>query len=150
MYKTIARRKIEGVFDALGRGDWEAGLADVADDVHHVFPGDHALGGERHSREAMGRWFERVYRLIPDLNFEVESVAVRGLPWDMRVAVKWRDFGHTADGEAYENQGAHWIHLRAGKARQIRAYLDTQGLAGSLDRMRAAGNEEAGAPPITS
>ncbi|HKG36189.1 MAG TPA: nuclear transport factor 2 family protein [Solirubrobacterales bacterium] len=149
MYKTIAKRKVTGVFDALGRGDWEAGLADAADDVHHVFPGDHALGGERHSKEAMGRWFERVYRLIPDLQFEVESVAVRGLPWDMRVAVKWRDFGRMADGEPYENHGAHWIRLQRGKAKSIRAYLDTQSLADSLERMRSAGIEEAGAAPIT-
>jgi ketosteroid isomerase-like protein len=150
MYKTIARRKVQGTFDALGRGDWEAALADVADDVHHVFPGEHALGGERHSKEAMGRWFERLYRLIPDLRFEVHAVAVRGWPWDMWVAVQWTDFGRNADGVAYENEGAHWIRLQRGKARYIHAYLDTQSLAASCERMAAAGIEEAAAAPITS
>jgi hypothetical protein len=60
MYKAIARRKARGVFEALSRGEWEATLKDVAPDVHHVFPGDNAIGGERHSKEAMRRWFERL------------------------------------------------------------------------------------------
>ena len=56
----------------------------MADDVHHVFPGDNALGGERHSREA----FERLYRLIPEIEFEVRDMAVRGWPWDTTIAVE--------------------------------------------------------------
>jgi ketosteroid isomerase-like protein len=149
MYKTIARRKARGVFEALSRGAWEESLADVADDVHHVFPGDNAFGGERHSKEAMGRWFGRVYRLIPDLNFEVKQVSVRGWPWDMAVSVEWRDWGTTADGQPYENEGAHWIRLRRGKATYIHAYLDTEKVTAIADRLLAAGFEEAGEPPIT-
>ena len=78
MYKAIARRKAQATFDALSRGDWQSAIADVAPDVHHVFPGDNAMGGERHSRDAMARWFERVYRLIPELEFEVKRIAVTG------------------------------------------------------------------------
>jgi ketosteroid isomerase-like protein len=150
MYKTIARRRVTATFEALSRGRWQDTVGDLADDVHHVFPGEHALGGERHSRDGMERWLERLYRLIPELHFEVKSVAVRGWPWDMRVAVQWRDWGRTADGEAYENDGAHWMRLRRGKATEIHAYLDTQSLAESCERMAAAGIEEAAAPPITS
>jgi ketosteroid isomerase-like protein len=150
MFKAIARRRARGIFEALGRGDWQAAMADVAADVHHVFPGDNAMGGERHSREAMERWFERVYRLIPDLNFEMKRVSVRGWPWDMAVAVEWRDWGRAADGEPYENEGAHWIRIRRGKATYIHAYLDTEKVTRICERLAAAGIEEAGAPPITS
>jgi ketosteroid isomerase-like protein len=150
MYKAIARRKVNGLFDALGRGDWEAAMADVAPDVHHVFPGDNAIGGERHSREAMERWFARLYRLIPDLHFEVRKVSVRGWPWDMIVAVEWADSGHASDGVAYRNEGAHWIRLRRGKATYIHAYLDTEKVTAICDRLAAAGVEEAAEPPITS
>ena len=123
-------------------------MADVAPDVHHVFPGDNAIGGERHSREAMERWFERLYRLIPEIEFEVKKVAVRGWPWDMIVAVEWSDRGKAADGVPYENEGAHWIRLRRGKATYIHAFLDTEKVTEICDRMAASGVEEAGAEPI--
>ena len=123
-------------------------MADVAPDVHHVFPGDNAIGGERHSREAMERWFERLYRLIPEIEFEVKKVAVRGWPWDMIVAVEWSDRGKAADGVPYENEGAHWIRLRRGKATYIHAFLDTEKVTEICDRMAASGVDEAGAEPI--
>jgi ketosteroid isomerase-like protein len=150
MYKTIAARRARGVFEALGRGDWQKGLEGVAEDVHHTFPGDNAIGGERHSKEAMRRWFERLHRLIPDLNFEVKRVAVSGPPWDMSIAVEWHDWGHAADGVPYENEGAHWIRIRRGKAVYIHAYLDTEKVTALTKRLAEAGYEEAGEPPITS
>ena len=149
MYKAIARRKVRGLFAALSRGDWEAAMSDVAPDVHHVFPGDNAIGGERHSREAMELWFKRLYRLIPEIEFEVKQVSVRGWPWDMSVAVEWSDRGKSADGVAYENEGAHWVRLRNGKATYIHAYLDTEKVTEICNRMAASGIEEAGAAPIS-
>jgi ketosteroid isomerase-like protein len=150
MYKAIARRKARGVFEALSRGDWESALKDVAPDVHHVFPGDNAIGGERHSKQAMELWFGRVYRLIPDLQFEVREIAVRGWPWDMKVAVQWADHGHASDGVPYENEGAHWIRLRRGKAVYIHAYLDTEKVTAICRRLAEDGVEEAAAAPITA
>ena len=149
MYKAFARRKVRATFEALSSGDWEAAMSDVAPAVHHVFPGDNALGGERHSREAMERWFKRLYRLIPEIEFEVKQIAVRGWPWDMSVAVEWSDRGKAADGVSYENEGAHWMRLRQGKATYIHAYLDTEKVTEICDRMAAAGIEEAAASPIT-
>jgi ketosteroid isomerase-like protein len=149
MYKAIARRKAQATFEALSRGDWESALKDVAPDVHHVFPGDNAIGGERHSKEALQRWFERLYRLIPDLRFEVRRIAVKGWPWDMMVAVEWADHGHASDGVAYENEGAHWIRLRRGKATYIHAYLDTEKVTAICDRLARAGVAEAAAEPIS-
>jgi len=149
MYKAIARRKAQANFDALSRGEWKSTLKDVAPDVHHVFPGDNAIGGERHSREALGRWFERLYRLIPDLHFEVQQISVKGWPWDMMVAIEWTDQGHASDGVAYENQGAHWIRLRRGKATYIHAYLDTEKVTAICDRLAQAGVAEASAEPIS-
>ena len=149
MYKAIARRKALATFEALSRGDWEAAIEDVAPDVHHVFPGDNAIGGERHSKEAMGRWFERLYRLIPDLHFEVKHIAVKGWPWDMMVAVEWADHGHASDGVPYDNEGAHWIRLQRGKATYIHAYLDTEKVTEICRRLAEDGVEEAAAAPIS-
>jgi ketosteroid isomerase-like protein len=40
----LVRRRIRGIFDALSRGDYSLALDRLAEDVHHVFAGDHALG----------------------------------------------------------------------------------------------------------
>ena len=149
MYKRIAARRARRAFDALNRSDFEPALNGVAPDVHHLFPGDNALGGERHSREAMARWFERLHTLFPQISFEVREISVKGWPWDMRVAVQWTDHGQAADGEPYDNQGAHWIRIRRGKAVRIQAYLDTDKVTASLERMGQAGITEAAAPQIT-
>jgi ketosteroid isomerase-like protein len=148
IYRAIVKRKARGIFADLSQEDWQATVGDIADDVHHVFPGDNALGGERHSRGAMEAWFERLYRLIPEIEFEVEDVAVRGWPWNTAVAVQWVDRGRGADGTAYENEGAHWIRLRWGKATAIHAYLDTEKVSLLLAGMAAAGIEEAAAAAI--
>ena len=149
MYKAIARRRARAVFDAIGRGDWEGVLDGVAPDVHHVFPGDNAVGGERHSREAMRLWLERLGRLFPQIRFDVKRVGVTGPPWDMWVAVEWSDRGECADGLPYDNEGSHWIRIHRGKATYIHAYLDTEKVTAACRRMAAAGIEEAGAGPIT-
>jgi len=149
MYKRIAEARVRRLFATLATKDVDALLADVAEDVHHVFPGSHPLGGQRHSRAAMRRWFERLYVLFPEIEFEVRRVSVKGPPWDMAVGVQWSDRGLAADGEPYENLGAHWIRLRWGKATEIQAYLDTEIVSRACERMAAAGIPEATASQIT-
>jgi ketosteroid isomerase-like protein len=65
VYRALIRRRVVANFAHLSAGDYEAVIAQLAPDVHHVFAGDTALGGERHSREAVARWFERLFRLWP-------------------------------------------------------------------------------------
>lgn len=149
MYKLIAARRARKAFEALSDGDIEAVVKELPPHVHHLFPGDNALGGERHSREAFRRWLERVWTLFPEISFEVSEVAVRGWPWDLRVAVQWTDRGRAADGEPYENRGAHWIRIHRGKPVRVQAYLDTDKVTAALQRMSGAGVEEASAPQIT-
>ncbi len=148
MYHAIVKRHARGIFESLSRGEWRETMGELAGDVHHSFPGDHALGGERHSKASMERWFERLYRLYRRLEFEVHRVAVSGRPWNTVVAIEWSDRGAAADGVAYENHGAHWLRLRWGKATYVHAYLDTAVIEQSCRRMAAAGIDEAAAPPI--
>lgn len=143
MFHAIARRQARKAFRDLSAANWERVLDGVADDVHHIFPGQHALGGERHSKEAMRRWFERLFRLYPSIEFEVKRVSAHGWPWDMWIAVEWADPGVAKDGEPYANEGAHWMHIRWGRGVYVHAYLDTQVLVASLARLGAAGESEA-------
>ena len=148
LYRAIVKRKAKGIFAALSRGDWQAVSADLAEDVHHVFAGDNALGGERHSRAAFEQWLQRLYRLIPEIEFEVRDVAVRGWPWNTAVAVEWVDRGRGADGTPYVNEGSHWIKLRWGRGVEVHGYLDTEKVTRLLEGMAAAGIEEAAAAPV--
>ena len=148
MLGLIARRRVAQTFERLGRGEWEPIVAGLAEDVHHVFPGDHPLGGARHSRPAVLSWFERLGRLFPGHEFEVHRTVVGGAPWDFWIAVQWTARLRPQAGDPYDNEGAHWIRVRRGKVVLFHAYLNTQLIADACRRMATAGIAEAAAPPI--
>ena len=88
MYKTIVKAKIRGVFDHINQGDFHTMIDGLADDFVYVFHGRHALGGRRTSRNAMIRWWERIFRLLPGAQFDIQDVLVSGWPWRTRVATR--------------------------------------------------------------
>lgn len=149
-YHGMVRGRVRKVFELISRNDWQTVLRDSAEDVHHIFPGDHALGGERRSRDAVAEWSKRLERLFPGHEFKVERVAVSGWPWRTRVAVGWTAQLEPQTGPSYENEGAHWLELRWGKVTYIRAYLDSQAVALACELMAEAEVAEASAAPITS
>jgi len=150
MYHTIIRRIARNAFADLS--DRKAGplLDRCAPDMTHTFAGEHALGGTRHSRDAFRAWLVRLYRLFPELRFHIDDILVAGPPWNTRLAVAWQDRGVAADGVDYENEGVHRLRLKWGRLVGLHAALDTQHLERTLDRMAAAGIDEAAADPITS
>ena len=148
IYRAIVARQVRAAFETVGSGDYEKALAGVADDVTHTFEGDHPLGGTRHSREGMRRWFQRLYSLFPELDFDIHEVAVKGPPWNTVVFVQWSDTARPRDGTPYVNDGVHAIRVRWGKVVEIHAYLDTQKVRDACDRMAGAGIAEATTEPI--
>ncbi len=148
MYHFMVRRIVRRTFGCLNRGDYEAVLKGISPSVTHTFSGTHALGGTRHSIEAMRLWFQRLYRLSPGLGFEIKNIATSGFPWNTTVAVEWVDRATPADGFAYVNEGVHIIKMRWGKVIYLHAYLDTQRVEALCKRLAAYGMEEAMAPPI--
>jgi ketosteroid isomerase-like protein len=146
----FVRRSIEKTFAALGRGEWARSTNRMAADVHHAFPGDHPLGGERRSRDAVLRWFERLGRLYPGHDFEVHRVVASGWPWDMWIAAQWTAQLRPRVGQPYANEGAHWLHVRWGRVTYFHAYLDTQRIERACRHMAEAGIAEAEAPPIVA
>lgn len=149
MYRWFVRRQIRAAFDALSRGDAPALLSHMSSDVHHVFPGRGALGDERRSRDDVAAWFDRLFRLLPGLEFRVHTLAVDGWPWNTRVGIEWTNVGPLQDGTTYQNTGAHIIRLRNGRIVSFHAYLnDVDVFSDALARVAAIGVEEATAPPI--
>lgn len=64
-YKIILRNKIINGFEAFSNGDYKPLLALYDDNVHQIFEGNHALSGERHTKEKAELWFQRFTRLLP-------------------------------------------------------------------------------------
>ena len=148
MYHALTKRIARSAFEDLSSRNLEPLLDRCAPDVRHTFSGAHALGGTRHSRRALRRWLERLFRLFPELTFTIRDMMATGPPWNARLAIAWRDQGVAADGVDYENEGIHRLRLEWGRLVELHAKLDTQHLARTLDRMAAAGIDEAAADPI--
>lgn len=148
VYTFVVRKTVEQVFASLNQGDYEAVLKGISPSITHEFSGSHALGGTRHSIEAMRQWFQRLYRLVPQMHFTVEAVTVKGFPWNMTIAVEWTETATPADGSHYTNAGVNLIQMRWGKVVHLRVYEDTQRVAAMFERLAAQGIEEATALPI--
>lgn len=148
MYHAIVKRIARIAFEDLSDRKVEPLIERSAPDLRHSFAGDHALGGTRHSRQAFRAWMERLYRLFPELTFTIRDMMATGPPWNTRLAIAWTDRGEAADGVDYENDGVHLLRLEWGRLTELHAKLDTQHLERTLDRMAAAGIEEAAADPI--
>lgn len=148
MYHSIVRSRVRALFDAVNRGDAEPVLRLFARRFEHSFLGDHALGGMRITLMATRRWYERLYRLLPDIRFELRRIEVSGSPWNTLVLVEWDETNSGTDGVRTCNSGVHVLHLRWGRATKLIICPDTTGLQATLDRLAAAGNVEARAAPI--
>jgi ketosteroid isomerase-like protein len=150
MYHTIVKRIAKRNFERVNQRDFTSLLKDCVPSVYHRFSGNHALDGERHDREAFGRWLARLERLGPDMKLTVRDVWVKGLPHNTTIIVRWTNTDALPDGSRYENHGVHIVKRRWGKIVEIDANEDSQAVADAL-RIRAAhGIQEALAPPIVS
>jgi ketosteroid isomerase-like protein len=151
VYHQLVRRIARRQFGRINRHDIDGLVEPWTDQTANTMIGRHALSGTRHSIESGRRWFERLFRLFPDLRFEVKEVMAAGWPWSTTtVAVEWVERATTPTGEPYENKGVHVIRIEKGKVVSTTIYLDTQKLAATLDRMAEQGVEEAAAAPIES
>jgi ketosteroid isomerase-like protein len=149
MYHAIVESRVRALFDAVSRGDAEPVLRAFAPRFEHSFLGEgHALSGSRHTLAATRRWYERLYRLLPDIRFEVLRVLVSGGPWNTLILAEWNETNSGTDGVRTSNRGLHVLHLRWGRATLLAICPDAVGLTATLDRLAISGNAEAHATPI--
>ena len=148
MYHNIVRRRVLKLFAAVNRGDAEPVLAAFAPGFEHIFIGDTALGGTRRTLRSTRAWYERLYRLLPDITFDVRRVSVSGAPWNTVVVAEWRETNSGTDGVRTSGEGVHVLHLAWGRAKRLIICPDTVKLKATLERLAASGNTEAQASPI--
>ena len=149
MYHRIVAMQVRKAFAEISAGNWEAMVAGMAPAFTYRFYGDHALSGERHTHDALRRWWERCFRLLPNTRFDVDDILVAGWPWNTRVATAVTVNVGVVDGSQYQNVVHQFLRIRWGKITEVRTLEDTAVLEKTLDRLAAAGYTEAHAAPIT-
>jgi ketosteroid isomerase-like protein len=150
MYHMIVGRIVRNGFDQISAGNYQAVLSQCVPNVIHEFAGRHALGGVRHDRDTLTRWFERLERLLPGFKLEITDLAVKGMPWDTTAIIQWTGRSTMSNGHRYVQHGVHFLTLRWGRVHAFRIYVDTQELAQALEALGRHGIAEACAEPIVS
>ena len=150
LYQAIVKRRIRQSFEDVNNHRWDVLMRSIAPDVHHRFGGVHAIGGERHDRETLRRWFERLARVLPNLRLEIKEIWVEGWPWHTMVFVQWDGTATLLDGGGYSQHAIHVITLRWGKIAALDVFEDSQEVARALVAQAASGLDEALAQPILS
>ena len=87
-------------------------------------------------------------RLLPDIEFDLETIRIAGPPWNTMVAVDWLETNSATDGIRTYTPGVHVVRLVWGKMDFVGIYPDTVGLVSTLRRLATAGVAEAGAAMI--
>ena len=128
MYHAIVRRRVVGLFAAVSDGNARPVLEGLAPRFEHFFLGDHALGGSRFTLEKTRLWYERLYRLLPDISFDLRAIRISGPPWNTLVAVDWLESNSGTDGVRTFTPGVHVVRLAWGRMTYIGIYCDTVGL----------------------
>ncbi|PKN94525.1 MAG: polyketide cyclase [Chloroflexi bacterium HGW-Chloroflexi-6] len=148
MYHFIVKKIIKQGFRDLSAGDYEAVLKRFARDIHFVFEGQHALGSELHSLDAVRLWFQRVLRIFPGLKFNVVQIVVSGWPWNTVVVSRLQVNAVLKNGQPYQNSLIQIVRLRWGRVVDDYLLENIQKLSAALAQQAQSGIDEAVATPI--
>lgn len=150
MYHAIVRHKVAGIFKALNKGNYEPVLRMTARHFEHRFAGEHALSGCRTDLDLTRTWYERLFRIFPNLRFQVQNIVINGWPWNTTVAVEWTDSYTLLNGESRSNSGVHFIRLKWGRGVSVRIYCDTEQLLQNLAIQHRGGIADAVMEPLVA
>lgn len=147
MFRALVGHRVRDAWSQLARGDYGYVLDQLAPSFTHSFAGDHALGGERRSREAQRAWFQRLFRLLPALSSSSTTCSCaadrggRALSRSFTSAPPSRaDRTRTSSCRPPTSMGPHHTHP------QPRGHTEARP---ALERLSAAGVDEARAAPIS-
>lgn len=117
---------VQDFFAAIGRGDQEALLALVADDIEWIIPGeDWPLAGTRHGRAGLADLLETASKSI-ETSTEVREFVAQG---DRVLVVGVAQGKIKTTNKTFKDDWVFAITVRNGKVANIREYIDTQALA---------------------
>jgi uncharacterized protein len=126
---------VKDFFAAIGRGDREALLALVAEDIEWIIPGeDWPLAGTRHGYAGLADLLETASRSI-ETSTEPREFVAQG---DRVLVVGVATGRIKATNKTFDDDWVFAITVRDGRLTNIREYVDTQALARAA-QMGAAG-----------
>ena len=119
-------------------------LRAVAPNVHHHLPGANSLSGERHDKETLRRWFERLGRVQPNLHLKVNNIWLKGWPWHTTVLCSGMAPRRCSTATLRTSTVvSQVITLRWSRIYAVDVFEDSQEAARGLAAQAAAGLEEA-------
>jgi len=148
MYHRIARQKLTQNFQKLNQGDYLTIVKQFGLSPHHRVAGDSALGGERHTRNGVEQWYERLFTIFPNIQFSVKSISIKGLPWNTAILVHFDVSATLQNGQPYTNSIEQNITLKWGKIVFMDINEDAQKLANALIIQAQHGIHSASAQPV--
>jgi ketosteroid isomerase-like protein len=117
---------VKDFFAAIGRGDREALLALVAEDIEWIIPGeDWPLAGTRHGHAGIADLLETASKTMETTTEPREYVA----QGDRVLVIGFAKGTVKATKKTFEDDWIFAITVRDGKLANIREYVDTQALA---------------------
>src|SRR3981081_2695579 len=117
---------VKDFFAAIGRGDREALLALVAEDIEWIIPGeDWPLAGTRHGHAGLADLLETASKSI-ETSTEPREFVAQG---DRVLVVGFATGKIKATNKTFEDDWIFAITVRNGKLTNIRDYIDTLALA---------------------
>ncbi|MGJ4860656.1 nuclear transport factor 2 family protein [Labrys sp. La1] len=126
---------VRDFFAAIGRGDREALLTLVAEDIEWIIPGERwSLAGTRHGHAGLADLLETASKSI-ETSTEPREFVAQG---DRVFAVGFARGKIKATNKTFEDDWIFAITVRDGRLTNIREYVDTQALA-RASRMDASG-----------
>ena len=126
---------VKDFFAAIGRGDREALLALVAEDIEWIVPGeDWPLAGSHRGHAGVADVLEMASKSI-ETSTEPREFIAQG---DRVLVVGFASGKIKATGKSFEDDWVFAITVRDGRLTSIREYVDTQALA-RASQMDASG-----------
>lgn len=115
------KKLVRETWEAFWRGDVEAGLLNMSDDVTWLIPGTMKTSGLKRGKAEVGRFRRQNLDIFTELERKIVGLYADGGTVILEVAAS----GRLKNGKAYENAGCVVWEIENGKILRVREYLDT-------------------------
>lgn len=118
------KQLVTSTWQALERGDVDATLSNMSEDVSWLVPGNLPhISGVKQGKQAIVTLMKGVKKAFPEgVKSEIRNICAEG----NAVVLELTNRGKVANGKFYENDYCFVFEIADGKIQRIREYVDTQ------------------------